>query len=436
MLREAWSHQDAGRPVYIVTAAGQEIAEALARVLVFDGGIGMRSEIRDGVYTGRPGGPFTYREGKVAAIEELAEREGFDLAECYAYSDSESDLPMLRAVGNPVAVNPDATLAAVARKEGWRVIRFDKLGRRLRVAGALGALALVGGTGGYMAGRRRRTPPATPSFLALALGLRLPVQHQGADEAREGPGRRHGPHDVPRDPWALELLTDCGEVGPAGLERVGELVVERNVQRHRHHEHHRPEPGTDQDPGGGARRPGVSLEEIRRHGDGARAEEGGEEHRVDDRLVHVVHRLDEGPVGRAGEARHHRARPGVEEPRDQAHQNRRAYIGQAISLVHRDPAREWTVAALADETAMSRSAFAARFTDLVGEPAMQYVTRWRMHVARDALEAEGATVAELAGRLGYRSEAAFARAFKRVTGVPPGAVKRRAAVDLEALLAQ
>jgi HAD superfamily hydrolase (TIGR01490 family) len=165
MLREAWSHQDAGRPVYIVTAAGQEIAEALARVLVFDGGIGMRSEIRDGVYTGRPGGPFTYREGKVAAIEELADREGFDLAECYAYSDSESDLPMLRAVGNPVAVNPDATLAAVAREEGWRVIRFDKLGRRLRVAGALGALALVGGTGGYVAGRiRERRRPRMPSW--------------------------------------------------------------------------------------------------------------------------------------------------------------------------------------------------------------------------------------------------------------------------------
>ena len=65
---------------------------------------------------------------------------------------------------------------------------------------------------------------------------------------------------------------------------------------------------------------------------------------------------------------------------------------------------------------MSRSAFAARFTELVGEPAMQYVTRWRMHVALHALKDDGATVAELANRLGYRSEAAFARAFKRVIG--------------------
>jgi AraC-like DNA-binding protein len=100
-------------------------------------------------------------------------------------------------------------------------------------------------------------------------------------------------------------------------------------------------------------------------------------------------------------------------------------IGRAIALIHRDPARVWTVASLADELAMSRSAFAARFTALVDEPAMQYVTRWRMHVAVDALEDAGTTVAELASRLGYRSEAAFARAFKRVIGVSPGAVRRR-----------
>jgi AraC-like DNA-binding protein len=99
-------------------------------------------------------------------------------------------------------------------------------------------------------------------------------------------------------------------------------------------------------------------------------------------------------------------------------------IGRALSLIHRDPSRAWTVASLADELAMSRSAFAARFTELVDEPVMQYVTRWRMQVAVNSLKEEGATVAELASRLGYRSEAAFARAFKRVIGLPPGAVKR------------
>ena len=102
-------------------------------------------------------------------------------------------------------------------------------------------------------------------------------------------------------------------------------------------------------------------------------------------------------------------------------------IGRAIAMIQRDPARSWTVAALADAVAMSRSAFAARFTELVDEPAMQYVTRWRMQVALTALREEGAGVAELAARLGYRSEAAFARAFKRVTGIAPGAVRREAA---------
>jgi AraC-like DNA-binding protein len=99
-------------------------------------------------------------------------------------------------------------------------------------------------------------------------------------------------------------------------------------------------------------------------------------------------------------------------------------IGHAITLIHRDPARAWTVANLATEVAMSRSAFAARFTELVGEPVMHYVARWRMHVAHTWLKEEDATLRELALRLGYRSEAAFSRAFKRYLGISPGAVRR------------
>jgi HAD superfamily hydrolase (TIGR01490 family) len=156
VLTEAYAHQDAGRRAYIVTAASQELADVLAHVLVLDGGIGMRSEVRDGVYTGRAAGPFTYREGKAEAIRELAAAEGIDLSESYAYSDSESDLPMMRSVGHPVAVNPDRTLQRVAREEGWRIMRFDKLGRRLRWAGAVASIALVGGGGGYVAARARR----------------------------------------------------------------------------------------------------------------------------------------------------------------------------------------------------------------------------------------------------------------------------------------
>jgi HAD superfamily hydrolase (TIGR01490 family) len=157
MLAEAWNHQDAGRPAYIVTAASQELASDLARVLQLDGGIGMRSEIKDGVYTGRPAGPFTYREGKAQAIRELAAEKGFDLSESYAYSDSESDLPMLRAVGHPVVVNPDRELERIARDEGWQITRFDKLGRRLKLGAAVGAVGLLGATAGSVAaGRLRR----------------------------------------------------------------------------------------------------------------------------------------------------------------------------------------------------------------------------------------------------------------------------------------
>lgn len=99
-------------------------------------------------------------------------------------------------------------------------------------------------------------------------------------------------------------------------------------------------------------------------------------------------------------------------------------IGRAISLIHQQPDRDWSVASLAAELAMSRSAFADRFTKVVGEPVMQYLTTWRMNLALDALRSEQATAAQLARRLGYRSEAAFARAFKRVVGLPPGAAKR------------
>jgi HAD superfamily hydrolase (TIGR01490 family) len=144
MLEVAYAHQDAGRPVFICTAAAQEMAELMAIVLTFDGAVGSVAEVVDGVYTGRPGGPFTYREGKAQAIRELAEREDIDLSASYAYSDSESDLPMLRLVGHPVAVNPDSTLARVAREEGWKIMRFERLGSRLRVAAAAAVLSGVG----------------------------------------------------------------------------------------------------------------------------------------------------------------------------------------------------------------------------------------------------------------------------------------------------
>jgi HAD superfamily hydrolase (TIGR01490 family) len=152
MLAIAYEHQDAGRPVFICTAASQEMAELMATVLTLDGAVGTMFEARDGHYTGRGGGPFNYREGKAQAIRELAARENIDLSASWAYSDSESDLPMLRMVGHPVAVNPDAELARVAREEGWEIMRFERLGRRLRV---VAAAAVVGVTGSVAISRAR-----------------------------------------------------------------------------------------------------------------------------------------------------------------------------------------------------------------------------------------------------------------------------------------
>jgi HAD superfamily hydrolase (TIGR01490 family) len=157
MLKVAHEHQDAGRKVYIVTAASQELAEMLARVLALDGAIGSTfSKVQNGVYTGEPTGLFIYRSGKARAVEELAAREGIDLSESYAYSDSESDMPMLQVVGHPVAVNPDHALAQAARENGWQILRFDRLRRRLTTAAALVGAASAGSVGSVVLVRRRR----------------------------------------------------------------------------------------------------------------------------------------------------------------------------------------------------------------------------------------------------------------------------------------
>jgi len=156
MLERAYAHQDAGQPVYILTAASQEMADLLARVLSFDGGLGSRSEIVDGRYTGRAAGPFNYREGKALTMAELAERDGLDLAVSYAYSDSESDLPMLRAVGNPVVVNPDTPLRRIAAEEGWEVVELDRLRRRLKYLVAVSLGTVLAALGRVLLGRGAR----------------------------------------------------------------------------------------------------------------------------------------------------------------------------------------------------------------------------------------------------------------------------------------
>ncbi len=99
------------------------------------------------------------------------------------------------------------------------------------------------------------------------------------------------------------------------------------------------------------------------------------------------------------------------------------HIGNALVAIHRNPEQNWSVELLAKKVGLSRSGFSARFTALVGESVMQYVTRWRMLLARSKLLEGQITLAELSEQLGYQSEAAFSRAFKRTVGVSPGAVK-------------
>ncbi len=102
-------------------------------------------------------------------------------------------------------------------------------------------------------------------------------------------------------------------------------------------------------------------------------------------------------------------------------------IGRALSLLHGRVAEDWTAEALAREVNMSRSAFAERFSDLLGQPPMRYLTAWRMQLARGQLLGTRRTVAQIAFEVGYDSEAAFSRAFRRETGVPPATWRRQAA---------
>jgi HAD superfamily hydrolase (TIGR01490 family) len=158
MLDEVHRHQDEGRATFIVSAAGNDLVAQLAQVLGMEGGIGTSYEVdaQSGLYTGELRGPFVYGKGKVEAMRRYAAEHGIDLDASYAYSDSASDLPMLRAVGNPVVVNPDDALFEVARAEGWQVMRFERLGRKLTIIAATALAAAIGGSGRALVARRRQ----------------------------------------------------------------------------------------------------------------------------------------------------------------------------------------------------------------------------------------------------------------------------------------
>lgn len=153
-------HRRRGRATYIVSASPRELVEPLAQALGMTAGIGTVSKVVDGRYTGELDGPFCYGPGKVEAITELAHWEGLDLAQCYAYSDSISDLPMMEAVGHPVAVNPDSRLTDVAHRHGWPIVIFARrtkaVARRITTGTAAVGLAAGGFAAGWHSHRRYR----------------------------------------------------------------------------------------------------------------------------------------------------------------------------------------------------------------------------------------------------------------------------------------
>src|SRR5262252_2245281 len=108
---------------------------------------------------------------------------------------------------------------------------------------------------------------------------------------------------------------------------------------------------------------------------------------------------------------------------------RDAHVGRALALLHSQPKRDWTVEELAHEAALSRSALAERFASTVGEPPMQYLTRWRLALAASALRASDRAIAQIADEYGYESESAFNRAFKREFELPPAAWRRQRAAN-------
>jgi len=119
-------HRAAGRKTYIVSASPEEIVKPLAEYLGVDGAIASRAVIdRDGRYTGEMAF-YAYGPFKAQSMRDIAVFEGIDLSESYAYSDSYTDVPMLEAVGHPVAVNPDRVLARLARERGWEIAQFTR----------------------------------------------------------------------------------------------------------------------------------------------------------------------------------------------------------------------------------------------------------------------------------------------------------------------
>ena len=123
----AKEHLSSGDEVWLVTASPEDFANLIAERLGFTGAIGTKAEINDGKYTGNLNGKLLHGKEKAIAITELTKARGINLKDCFAYSDSHNDLPLLSAVGHPRAINPDAKLRIIAFAQSWPVHDFRRL---------------------------------------------------------------------------------------------------------------------------------------------------------------------------------------------------------------------------------------------------------------------------------------------------------------------
>lgn len=136
------THHAAGHDVVIVSASAEAVVRPVMKLLEVDGMLATQLEIENGTYTGGISS-YNYGEAKAEAIAAMADRNAWDLKDCWAYSDSQTDLPMLRSVGHPVVVNPDRALAKIARDEGWGVRRWEEQ-VVLDRSGEIGLASVVG----------------------------------------------------------------------------------------------------------------------------------------------------------------------------------------------------------------------------------------------------------------------------------------------------
>ena len=149
----AQRHLIAGDEVWLVTASPQDFAELIAKKLGFTGALGTQTETKDGKYTGNLIGPLLHGKEKASAVIKLTNERKINIKECFAYSDSHNDLPLLNTVGHPNAINPDAKLRIISFSSGWPVHDFRRLRWVNRYIGP--SVSRIAGFWAYLTARKK-----------------------------------------------------------------------------------------------------------------------------------------------------------------------------------------------------------------------------------------------------------------------------------------